>query len=733
MAPHSGGLPRVLLLAIAAGSTWNPANASDVAAFAAKAALSVIKEADVIEARVAKLEDSEVARAGTALEAYTSIHDDLGSFFEVALSATRHAAAAQAAAPQAVKATQSELAELASLDKQISALLSLQHKEPLFFWHGPKRMVLSKLRSLLVADGSLRRNLEALAARSPDAAGAVGEKRALQVVGGGGDAGDKHGGATSHRAVPEFGMTLGEEECGEGYSAWRCSFQDLSEVDKIHLMVSKASPKALRHIGQLLATVRPFLSLVVEPLVLEQGPDGLKSYVEQTFKYLGVKSVGMLWLPLDAFKKKMWEKLQPVLSQLQSKDAVRGIGIVTDESSAKALTKIFEKEPKPVAWLATHDLPRPMKSEALGIAKSFGIAVVALPRRRGILPAAVPYARAVGGNDPADQVATQHRWSFQRGLSVVVRPEAMEEVHLGSVQQRLKNPLGPGEMRLLSLAAEASRPVTADEDGLEGAGLDWALQQGRRAAAEAKPGKRKQDAVPSVRDATLETLEEQAKRYKGNNHVIYQEDFFDNATWDAITAEVKRLWKSTEIEANCNLDGVNRLGGYVLDPSHQESSLYRLIYGNEKFRRWVSAINAEGEMWPSDFPIEVREYGTRSKGMGCHSDLQMYAVANLDLEFAITVNNPSKCEVTYYDAQNTIHKVHTRGNSVMMVRAGGAVHCVSSTVGGSRTILKFIYVGDYRKARAFWSYTDNVCDDSNPNRRVLVERREAEGEHALEL
>ena len=29
-------------------------------------------------------------------------------------------------------------------------------------------------------------------------------------------------------------------------------------------------------------------------------------------------------------------------------------------------------------------------------------------------------------------------------------------------------------------------------------------------------------------------------------------------------------------------------------------------------------------MWPSDFPIELREYGRESKGMGCHPDLQMY-------------------------------------------------------------------------------------------------------------
>jgi len=239
--------------------------------------------------------------------------------------------------------------------------------------------------------------------------------------------------------------------------------------------------------------------------------------------------------------------------------------------------------------------------------------------------------------------------------------------------------------------------------------------------------------TPGVRPETLEGLDEQAKQYKANNHVIYKENFFDEATWSAIIRETQRLWKSKDIDANCNLDGKNRLGGYVLDHTTRNSSLYRLIYGNEHFRRWVSAINGEGEAWPSDFPIELREYGTESQGMMCHPDLQMYAVAKKDMEFAVTVENDSKCQVTYWDAKKKKHTVNTKGNSVMMVRANAAEHCVSPTEGGSRTILKFIYVGDYRKSDTFWHYTGNECGRDNPNRVALESRRDPEAAEKFEL
>eukprot|EP00913_Durusdinium_trenchii_P034021 g31846.t3 len=253
------------------------------------------------------------------------------------------------------------------------------------------------------------------------------------------------------------------------------------------------------------------------------------------------------------------------------------------------------------------------------------------------------------------------------------------------------------------------------------------LKSGEGKLSTSPPEKEPTVFTPGVSEKILTGLKEQAKVFKANDHIIYAEDFFDTATFAAIKAETQRLWRSEDIEANCNLDGTNRLGGYITDLLPHNSSLYHLIYGNDPFRHWVSAVNDEGPMWPSDFPIELREYGSQSKGMGCHPDLQMYKVPRKDLEFAFTVDNDSRCNVSFWDAAGKLHLVQTKPNSLMMVglelSVNAATHCVSSTEGGTRSILKFIYVGDYRKSDEFWHYTSNECDDSNPNRQMLSDRR----------
>jgi hypothetical protein len=48
-----------------------------------------------------------------------------------------------------------------------------------------------------------------------------------------------------------------------------------------------------------------------------------------------------------------------------------------------------------------------------------------------------------------------------------------------------------------------------------------------------------------------------------NERLVVIEDFFDKQTFAKIRDEVARLWKSDEVETNCNLDGRDRLGGYV--------------------------------------------------------------------------------------------------------------------------------------------------------------------------
>ncbi|KAF4681693.1 hypothetical protein FOZ60_011691, partial [Perkinsus olseni] len=68
------------------------------------------------------------------------------------------------------------------------------------------------------------------------------------------------------------------------------------------------------------------------------------------------------------------------------------------------------------------------------------------------------------------------------------------------------------------------------------------------------------------------------------------------------------------MEANCNLDGTHRMGGYV----GYKSELYRLIFASN-FRLWASLVTKAGALWGADFPMELREYGRRSGGE-CESE-----------------------------------------------------------------------------------------------------------------
>lgn len=151
--------------------------------------------------------------------------------------------------------------------------------------------------------------------------------------------------------------------------------------------------------------------------------------------------------------------------------------------------------------------------------------------------------------------------------------------------------------------------------------------------------------------------------------------------------EAARVWDSGDIEPNCNLDGMDRLGGYVhlneeIPVAEQTESLYSLIFGNEPLRRWISAI-ANKNFFPSDFFIELREYGPNSKGMPCHSDLQMYADGAGDMEIVVTLSQDptSECNVTWYDKNNRKHSVRPAPNSITLVMANSAVHCVTPTNG----------------------------------------------------
>ena len=222
-------------------------------------------------------------------------------------------------------------------------------------------------------------------------------------------------------------------------------------------------------------------------------------------------------------------------------------------------------------------------------------------------------------------------------------------------------------------------------------------------------------------------LASRADEFRRNFDIIYVDNIFDDWTYKNLQAEAARLWASKDIEPNCNLNGVDRLGGYVhhsqdIPIERQMTSLYSLIYGNEPLRLWMSAVTGT-PVFPADFPIELREYGNSSKGMGCHADVQMYGDVMKIFETVVTLSNHGKCEVYWYDRDNVKHSVWPAPNSITIVRPNAAVHCVTDTQGGFREMLKFIMVGDYAKHENFFRYVDNRCSKENRNVRLLAKRR----------
>ncbi|KAF4738476.1 hypothetical protein FOZ62_023577, partial [Perkinsus olseni] len=224
-----------------------------------------------------------------------------------------------------------------------------------------------------------------------------------------------------------------------------------------------------------------------------------------------------------------------------------------------------------------------------------------------------------------------------------------------------------------------------------------------------------------------EALERLHEDLLKNDYAVYTPDACTAETFQEILSETERLWRVGEnnqtsgMEVNCDLDGTDRMGGFV----GYESSLYSLIFGSN-FRLWTSLVTKTGPLWGADFPIELREYGRKSEGMPCHYDRQMYRKLPLNWEVVVTLSHSreSKCRFIRLDENETEHSIWPAANSVTLVRPKSAVHCVTPTAGGRRDMLKVILTGDYRKGRIFQRFAHGQCSEENENRHLMRKRSE---------
>jgi hypothetical protein len=432
---------------------------------------------------------------------------------------------------------------------------------------------------------------------------------------------------------------------------------------------------------------------------------------------LSRKSIDTIALPPKAWTdKQMNSYIAHALKDLMKQGKVKQVAL-SGAMSSKVLQKILKVKHKPDIWLSRHDDCSQITSSTLEIADKAALPIIGYGSPCGSV------LDFVAAKESLSPHALLGRWTAELGMHI-----AFTNVkNVGKVMAEITKggPLSTESWRLLSSTASLSRmaSLASAKDFEDGFGLKPVIEHVKSLATNALS--ETPQAQGFLNEEVWKSLEEDKAKFIDNDFIIYMPNFLAPDVYQKVLAESKHLWKSADIEPNCNLDGTNRIGGYVLDPTMRESSLYHLFYGNEEFRQWISRINGH-MMFPSDFPIELREYPSGSKGMGCHRDLLMFTNATLDLEFVYTIDNFGTCISDYTNRRGEKTDVHTEANSLIMVRPNAALHCVKPSTGGHRTILKFIYVGDHRKSDQFHHYTANECPQSNPNVRNVLERRNKE-------
>lgn len=170
--------------------------------------------------------------------------------------------------------------------------------------------------------------------------------------------------------------------------------------------------------------------------------------------------------------------------------------------------------------------------------------------------------------------------------------------------------------------------------------------------------------------------------FKGRRHgVTYIEDFFSDKDFNLIKSETSKF--------------KNLLGRERSECAHHRLGCH--VPGDSPVNSLLQSINLGEGIFPSDVPVEYRVYGVGSS-MDWHSDTALYA--DPQYEMVYTIDNTTDSYTEWSDGLMS-HRIYTKPNSLLIVRANGARHRVSPVSWGERSILKFVYTTTLEKLPAF--------------------------------
>jgi len=165
-------------------------------------------------------------------------------------------------------------------------------------------------------------------------------------------------------------------------------------------------------------------------------------------------------------------------------------------------------------------------------------------------------------------------------------------------------------------------------------------------------------------------------KYQENDKLIYIEDFLSKDDYHKILSldTDKSKFKNEKYR--------------LIKPLSPDNISYQIFYSDQIINALKQKLD-NNKIMKSDFPIEHRIYPEDSKGMDWHVDTLMYDVPQYEVIY--TIRNMSKSLTGWKDDDDKYHKIWTKPNSLLVVKAEGYGHHVTPPISGEREILKLIY------------------------------------------
>lgn len=169
------------------------------------------------------------------------------------------------------------------------------------------------------------------------------------------------------------------------------------------------------------------------------------------------------------------------------------------------------------------------------------------------------------------------------------------------------------------------------------------------------------------------------------NGALYRQSVLPKDELETVRTEVENIQKKLHSESSS-------IAQYRLGAALPSDSNTVQVFQEGSLCQWVRKVTGDPTMKLStNLPVEVRSYEKTGANMAWHVDDVLYDPPQVEVVF--TLENTSDCKTMWKEEDDkTLHVKETDPNSVILLQAGGPLHCVTSLKRGKRIIVKCAYV-----------------------------------------